>query len=139
MIARQSQKDLLQGRVAQVTDEIGGLQAQLDSKAKQLELIAGELTGVQELYDKHLVPLTRLTTLQRESARIDGERGQILSSIAETKSKIGETQLQMVARIRIFAPMSSKSLAKPRARRPNSSNAALRRATCSTVSRSMRR
>lgn len=96
MIARQSQKDLLQGRVAQLTEEIGGLQAQLNSKARQLELIAGELTGVQELYDKHLVPLTRLTTLQRESARIDGERGQIVSSIAETKSKIGETQLQMV-------------------------------------------
>ena len=106
LIARQSQKDLLQGRVAQLTQEIVGLQAQLDSKARQLELIAGELTGVQELYDKHLVPLTRLTTLQRESARIDGERGQIVSSIAETKSKIGETQLQMVRAERVFAPMS---------------------------------
>jgi HlyD family secretion protein len=96
LTARQSQKDLLQGKVAQLTEEIVGLEAQLDSKARQLELIAGELTGVQELYDKHLVPLTRLTTLQRESARIEGERGQIVSSIAETKSKIGETQLQMV-------------------------------------------
>jgi HlyD family secretion protein len=94
--ARQSQKDLLQGRVAQLTEEISGLEAQIDSKAKQLELIAGELTGVQELYDKHLVPLARLTALQRESARIEGERGQLVSSIAETKSKIGETQLQMV-------------------------------------------
>jgi HlyD family secretion protein len=96
LTARQSQKDLLQGKVTQLTQEIVGLEAQLDSKARQLELIAGELTGVQELYDKHLVPLTRLTTLQRESARIDGEHGQIVSSIAETKSKIGETQLQMV-------------------------------------------
>lgn len=96
LIARQSQKDLLQGKVAQLTEEIVGLEAQLDSKAKQLELIAGELTGVQELYDKHLVPLNRLTALQRESARIGGERGQIVSSIAETKSKIGEAQLQMV-------------------------------------------
>jgi HlyD family secretion protein len=94
--ARRSQKDLLQGRVAQLGEEISGLEAQLDSKAKQLQLIAGELTGVQELYDKHLVPLARLTALQRESARIDGERGQLVSTIAETKSKIGETQLQMV-------------------------------------------
>ncbi len=94
--ARQSQKDLLQGRVAQLTEEIAGLEAQRDSKDKQLELIASELTGVQELYDKHLVPLARLTALQRDSARIDGERGQLVSSIAETKSKIGETQLQMV-------------------------------------------
>ena len=37
-----------------------------------------------------------MTTLQRESARIDGERGQLMSAIAETKSKIGEAQLQIV-------------------------------------------
>jgi membrane fusion protein, type I secretion system len=94
--ARKSQKDLLESRVAQLSEEISGLDAQVDSKAKQLELIAGELTGVQDLYDKRLVPLTRLTTLQREAARIEGERGQLISAIAETKSKIGEAQLQIV-------------------------------------------
>lgn len=94
--ARTSQKDLLQGRVAQLSEEISGLEAQVASKAKQLELIAGEMSGVQDLYDKRLVPLTRLTTLQRETARIEGERGQLTSAIAETKSKIGEAQLQIV-------------------------------------------
>jgi HlyD family secretion protein len=94
--ARNSQKDLLQGRMSQLSDEITGLEAQSVSKTKQIELINGELTGVQDLYDKRLVPLTRLTTLQREAARIDGERGQLVSSIAETKSKIGEAQLQIV-------------------------------------------
>ena len=94
--ARTSQRDLLQGRVAQLTEEISGLEAQVASKAKQLELIGGEMTGVQDLYDKRLVPLTRLTTLQRETARIEGERGQLTSAIAETKSKIGEAQLQIV-------------------------------------------
>jgi HlyD family secretion protein len=94
--ARFSQKDLLQSRVSQLGEEIGGLDAQVASKAKQLELISGELTGVQDLYDKRLVPLTRLTTLQRESARIEGERGQLISAIAETKAKVGEAQLQIV-------------------------------------------
>ncbi len=94
--ARRSQIDLLQSRVSQLGEEIAGLDAQVESKSKQLELIAGELTGVQDLYDKRLVPLTRLTTLQRESARIEGERGQLTSAIAETKSKIGEAQLQIV-------------------------------------------
>jgi HlyD family secretion protein len=93
---RQSQKDVLQSRIAQLTEEISGLEAQIDSKAKQIELISGELTGVQDLYDKHLVPLTRLTALQRDAARIEGERGQLTSSIAETKSKIGEAQLQII-------------------------------------------
>ena len=94
--ARNSQKDLLQSKVAQLTEEISGLETQVDSRAKQLELIQGELAGVQDLYDKRLVPLTRLTSLQREAARLDGERGQLISSIAETKSKIGEAQLQIV-------------------------------------------
>ena len=94
--ARKSQKDLLQSKVSQLTEEISGLEVQVDSRGKQLELIKGELAGVQDLYDKRLVPITRLTTLQREAARIDGERGQLLSSIAETKSKIGEAQLQIV-------------------------------------------
>jgi HlyD family secretion protein len=94
--ARQSQKDLLQSKIAQLTDEISGLEVQLDSRAKQLDLINGELVGVQDFFDKRLVPLTRLTSLQRESARIDGERGQLASSIAETKSKIGEAKLQII-------------------------------------------
>jgi HlyD family secretion protein len=94
--ARQSQKDLLQGRVSQLNEEIGGMEAQSASKTRQMELITGELAGVQDLYDKHLVPLTRLTTLQREAARLDGERGQLVSNVAETRSKIGEAQLQIV-------------------------------------------
>lgn len=94
--ARDSQKELLQSKVSQLNQEIEGLESQVSSKAKQLELITGELTGVQELFDKRLVPLARLTTLQRESARIEGERGQLISTIAETKAKIGEAQLQIV-------------------------------------------
>jgi len=94
--ARQSQRELQQGRIAQLTEEISGFETQVASRAKQLELIQGELGGVQDLYDKHLVPLARLTALQREAARIDGERGQLTSSIAETKSKISEAALQIV-------------------------------------------
>jgi len=93
---RQSQKDLLTSQIAQLSQEISGLEAQVDSKAKQLDLIQGELGGVQDLYDKRLVPLTRLTSLQRDAARIDGERGQLVSSIAETKAKIDSSKLQMV-------------------------------------------
>ena len=92
---RKSQKELLQHRISQLGESINGLDAQISSKTKQLELISGELSGIQELYDKRLVPLTRLTTLQRETARIEGERGQLISALAETKSKIGEAQLQI--------------------------------------------
>jgi HlyD family secretion protein len=94
--ARQSQKDLLQSQAVQFGQQISGFESQMDSKARQLDLIHGELSGVQDLYDKRLVPLTRLTTLQREAAQIDGERGQLTSAIAEARSKIDASQLQMV-------------------------------------------
>ncbi len=94
--ARQNQKELLQSRIAQLKEQIDGLEAQLKSNASQSELIGPELEGVQSLYDKRLAPITRLNALQRDSARLAGERGQLQSSIAETKSKIGEAQLQMI-------------------------------------------
>jgi HlyD family secretion protein len=94
--ARKNQKDLLGSRIAQLGEEIDGLDAQIKSKATQLDLISGELRGVQTLYDKQLVPLTRLTALQREAARLDGERDQLVSTIAETRSKISEAQLQII-------------------------------------------
>ena len=94
--ARQNQKDLLQSRIAQLGQQIEGLEAQIQSNASQHDLIAKELEGVQTLFDKRLAPITRLTSLQRDGARLDGERGQLQSSIAETKSRIGEAQLQMI-------------------------------------------
>jgi HlyD family secretion protein len=94
--SRQNQKELLQSRVAQLEEQIEGLEAQIKSNASQRELIAGELEGVQGLFEKRLAPITRLNALQRDSARLEGERGQLQSTIAETKSKIGEAQLQMI-------------------------------------------
>jgi HlyD family secretion protein len=94
--ARQNQKQLLQSNISQLGEEITGIEAQIKSKAAQLTLISGELQGVQTLYDKQLVPLTRLTALQRQAAQLDGERSQLTSAIAETRSKISQAQLQIV-------------------------------------------
>ena len=94
--ARRSAKELLQSHIEQLREQISGLEAQVKSKAAQHDLISGELEGVDSLYQKGLVPLTRKTSLQREAARLDGERGQVTAAIAEAKSKISEAELQRV-------------------------------------------
>ncbi|HLH92172.1 MAG TPA: HlyD family type I secretion periplasmic adaptor subunit [Xanthobacteraceae bacterium] len=94
--ARKNQKDLLTSRVVQLGQQIDGLQAQIKSNASQVDLIAGELQGAQTLFAKGLAPVTRINSLQRELARLQGERGQFQSSIAETQSKIGEAKLQII-------------------------------------------
>lgn len=94
--ARAGQKAQLAQRIVQLEEEIEGLSAQAQSKEKQIGLIRDELKGVSELYAKNLVPLTRLVSLQREEARLEGERGQIIASAAQARGKISEIKLQII-------------------------------------------
>jgi len=94
--ARSGQKAQLRERIAQLGEEITGLAAQQNSKAKEIALIERELAGVRELWKQNLVQLTRLTALEREAARLDGERGQLVAAAAQAKGKIAETTLQIL-------------------------------------------
>jgi HlyD family secretion protein len=94
--ARLGQKDQLQQRIKQLQEQITGLTAQLDAKSKETSLIDQELSGVRDLFQRNLVPLTRLTSLERDAARIEGERGQLIAASAEAKGKISEIQLQIL-------------------------------------------
>jgi membrane fusion protein, type I secretion system len=94
--ARLGEKAQLQQRVDQLEEEIRGSQAQQSAKVKEITLIQHELGGVRDLYAKKLVPLTRLTQLERESVRLEGERGQLIAAVAQAKGKIAETRLQII-------------------------------------------
>jgi HlyD family secretion protein len=76
--------------------EIRGLEAQAAAKRKQVGVINQELEGVEKLYKQNLVPITRLTALQREASRLDGEEGQLVAQIAGSRGKIAETELQII-------------------------------------------
>jgi HlyD family secretion protein len=94
--ARVGQKDQLRQRIKQLQEQIVGLAAQQDAKSKEMALIDKELQGVRDLYSKNLVQINRLTSLEREEARLQGERGQLVASAAEAKGKISETELQIL-------------------------------------------
>src|ERR1700723_384546 len=85
---------VVQSNVKNIQHPTGGIVAAIDvqdgprvQRGEHLLRLDGTQAraGVQELYEKFLVPLTWLTTLQRDSARIISNRGQIVPSIAETK------------------------------------------------------
>ena len=94
--AIEGQRAQLSERVTQLREEIRGLEAQAAAKRKQTGLINQELEGVDQLYKQNLVPITRLTSLQREASRLDGEEGQLVASIAASRGKIAETELQII-------------------------------------------
>jgi HlyD family secretion protein len=93
---RDGQKSQLNERISQLKQEMAGLDAQLAARKEQTRLIASELVGVEELFKKNLVPFSRVTTLQREASRLLGEQGQLVSSAAQSRGKIIETELQIL-------------------------------------------
>ena len=93
---RTGQKAQLRERITQLNEEIAGLTAQEQAKNQETDLVEKELSGVKQLYDQHLVQISRLTTLQRDAARLNGERAQYVASRAQAKGKITETELQII-------------------------------------------
>jgi HlyD family secretion protein len=90
------QKAQLHERVGQLSDEIKGLTEQTEAKGEEIRLVKLELVGVHDLWEKKLVPMARVTALERDAARLKGERGQLVASTAQTRGKISELELQML-------------------------------------------
>ncbi len=93
---REGQKSQLAEREHQLEKEIEGFTQQQDAKDKEIALIYDELTGVKKLFDKNLIPITRVMSLERDAARLEGERDQLVASVAEAKAKIAEIRLQII-------------------------------------------
>ena len=102
---REGQRAQLGERTSQLEQEINGLTEQVTAKEREIALIGSELKGVRDLYAKNLVPLSRVTALERDGARLEGERGQLVASIASARGKIAETRLQI---LQISAEMRSE-------------------------------
>jgi len=79
--ARDGQKETLR-------EQVKGFRDQITSKDKELDWIKQELVGVHQLWDKNLVPFTKVVQLERDAARIAGERGALLASISQSELKI---------------------------------------------------
>ena len=93
---------ILEERIGQLREEIVGLRAQQASVEKQSELIAEELKGLMQLYERGQTTLPRILALQREAARLDGQKGSLIASVARAGRTIGETQLQILQQDKAF-------------------------------------
>lgn len=94
--SREGQKAQLQERIIQLEQEVIGLFEQQTAKDKEIAFIRRELKGIQTLWNQQLIPLTRLMQLEREAARLEGQRGQYLATIAQARGKIAETRLSII-------------------------------------------
>ena len=76
-----------------------GVLAQVSALNDQSKLVDEELDGLKKLFDRGFVDKTRMLTLSREAARIDGERGELKAEAAETSNAISEKE-QEIAQLR---------------------------------------
>jgi HlyD family secretion protein len=77
-----------EGQKATLREQIKGLREQITGKDKELAWIRQELDGVNELWKKNLVQFTKVVQLERDVAKIEGERGALVAAIAQSELKI---------------------------------------------------
>ncbi|ACB28213.1 HlyD family type I secretion periplasmic adaptor subunit [Methylobacterium radiotolerans] len=114
--ALQGQKAQLRERIGQLNEEIKGLAEQAAAKEQETAIIGREYEGVEDLWKKNLIQLTRLTSLQRDMSRLKGERGVLVANIAQTKGKVSETELQIIQLEQNLRSDVAKELAENRAK-----------------------
>ncbi len=92
---RASQVEQLKLGIAQIEQELKGLAAQKKSNASELKLVKNEADKVDGLKRKGLIEGTRVFNNARDLTKLEGEAGQIESSIARSLSRQNEIELQI--------------------------------------------
>ncbi len=114
--SRLGQTEQLRQRIVQLREEMGGHSAQEEAKSKEIEFIDRELEGARDLFKKNLMPITKMTQLEREATRLLGERGQIIAARAQSSGRIAEIELQILQIGRDLASEVSRDMREVEAR-----------------------
>lgn len=96
-VARESQKEQLELSITQTGEEIRGMEARLEAKRAEIELVDAERQKVLDLYRKKIVEYQRVYTASRDWTRLLGEKGEIESSIARARVRAAEIRVQIIA------------------------------------------
>lgn len=121
---RVNQKAQLKERIAQLKEEIGGLEAQENAKSREIELIQKELVGVRDLYAKEpFVQISRLTVLERDAARLDGDGAVCRAEGTGQGQDYGRSNCRSFRSTRTSRAKSPRKCARSTTRSVNSSSA----------------
>jgi HlyD family secretion protein len=103
-------KARLRERIEQLGKQIEGYSAQESAKAREIELINDELVDIRSLVEMRLTLKSKLTEYEREATRIEGERAQLVSSMAQAKGAIAEVELQILQLDKEFSSETGSEL-----------------------------
>lgn len=97
-----------EGRRSSAWTEYGarvtGYRGEIAAIGRQEALLTEELGGMRQLAAEQLVPLTRVRSLERALADLQGRRAELTAQIAATQQDRGESIRQVEARLAELAP-----------------------------------
>lgn len=94
---RDSRKEQLEISIVQSGEEIRGLQARQVAKVEEVRLVELERNKYLSLYEKGFIDGVKVFNINREWARLLGERGEIDATLARAKLRISDARLQIIA------------------------------------------
>jgi HlyD family secretion protein/epimerase transport system membrane fusion protein len=92
-----TRKNVLGQRSEQLTQQINGNEAQVESASRQIDFVSEELRAKEYLVGRGLMAKPEALRLKRVEAELSGKRGEYLATIARLHQQIGETSLQIVS------------------------------------------
>jgi len=93
--ALSNQIKILEKQIAHLREDISGRKAQMEAKAHQLKFVRDELKSMHALLEKGLTGKQRVLELEREAARLEGDRGEHRSEMAAAETAIAEKELEI--------------------------------------------
>jgi HlyD family secretion protein len=88
------ERSQLTERASQIEKQIEGLDFQLAAIRKQVGLTEEELVAQETLMSQGLTQLTRVLSLRRDLAQLEGTQGATEAAVAENRAKIAEIDLE---------------------------------------------
>jgi HlyD family type I secretion membrane fusion protein len=94
--AQAQEVEQLGKRRGQIETQIEGIRAQRAALDEQARLLGLELAGQQSLLDRGLTRAPQVLELQREAARMDGVRGELVAAEGEALGRITEIGIEIL-------------------------------------------
>ena len=96
-VSYRSRREQLGLGIEQVRAEIEGLEARLNAKNEEIILVSTENSRIEDLADRQLIASNSVFSINRDSVRLQGERGEILSTLARARSRVSEFELDILS------------------------------------------
>jgi len=93
-VSQMREEEQLNKQQWQLRKQIEGIAAQIVAVQRQLDLFVDELANVESLFSHRLIQATRLLSLQRAKAELEGQLGGYKAQIAAAEARISEIKIK---------------------------------------------